>query len=507
MSPTTKTLAFSAILLTTLAYLRPPEYDEAYSIFLTANHARPAWPTAIFTPADVQNLYSGHSTFPQIAQNLKTGDVHPPLYFWLLHIWRDAFGPAWLTARLLSVLITLASLATLSRLARLTNIPAIPALLLCLCTYGFAYTAIITRGFALAQFFLILGVTLTFKTRPCERPPRHGGPPTRHGERSEATQESPPKPHRLTPALAGLALGAATFTNYLTLFTALTTLAYLTLKSPKTALTALITFLLFLPEAGKFFLAQHASRPGQFTKVSLPHAIPLLAKDAAAAWFGGLPLYAPNFAPEITAILILLAATTIFYIAKHPTPTTLPLTALTLSTPLGLLALGLIFNNTPIEIRYLSFSLPYLSLLIAASAPKPLQTTLLAIESVAILGLALSPATAQPQSAAAHQAAALATENTLTLLPFGNDGVGIPGPFIAAAPPTMRLEILNQTPPGLATESRLLLVTLALDDSSRAQIAAFHPGPCWRLQTTTPLIRQYLNTCAPHGPPINPGPH
>ena len=494
MSPTTKTLAIAAILLTTLAYLRPPEYDEAYSLFLTANHARPPWPTTIFTPADVKYLYTGSSTFQQIAQNLKTGDVHPPLYFWLLKLWRDLFGPAWFTARLLSVLITLATLTTLTRLARLTKTPENPTLLLCLLTYGFAYTALLARGFALAQFFLLLGVALAFETRHCER--------------SEATQESPRYPKRLTPYLAGLSLGAATFTNYLTLFTTLTTLAILTRNSPKNALKAALTFILFLPADGIFFLAQHASRPGQFQKFSLPHALPLLAKDSAAAWFGGLPLYAPNSAPEITALLILLAATTIFFIAARRTPNTIPLSALTLSTPIGLVVLGLIFHNTPIEIRYLSFSLPYLALLIAASAPKPLQTTLIAVESLAILGLALAPATAQPQQRAARQAAALDTPQTLVLLPFGNDGVGIPGPFIAAAPKTLEILLLHpNTPPNLAHQTTILLATLTLDDSSRQTItqtiAYLKTQTCWRLQSTTPLLEEYRNSCAAHGHTIN----
>jgi len=494
MPSPTKTLILAALLLTTLAYLRPPEYDEAYSIFLTTPHAHPPWPPTVFTPSDVKSLYFGPTTFQKIAQNLKTGDVHPPLYFWLLRIWRDLLGPTWFTARLLSVLITLATLATLTRLARLTATPAIPALLLCLGTYGFAYTAILARGFALAQFLLLLGVTLAFKIRHCER--------------SEATQTLTPSRHRISapiPTFAGLALGAATFTNYLTLFPALTALAFLARKSPKT----LIPFALFLPAAGNFFLAQHDARPAPFIPFSLPHAIRLLAKDSAAAWFGGLPLYAPKIlAPEITCLLILLAATTLYFIAKHRTPNTLPLAALTLSTPAGLLALGLIFNNTPIEIRYLAFSLPYLSLLIAAAAPKALQTALILTESLAIIGLAVSPLTAQPQAAAARQAAALATPATLTLLPFGNDGVGIPGPFIAAAPKTLKILLLHpNTPPNLTHQTTILLATLTPDAASRLAItqtlAYLNTLPCWHQESATTLLRAYRNTCGPHGQTIN----
>jgi hypothetical protein len=185
-----------------------------------------------------------------------------------------------------------------------------------------------------------------------------------------------------------------------------------------------------------------------------------------------------------------------------------PLAALTLATPAGLLALGFIFHNTPIEIRYLAFSLPYLALLIAAGTPRPFQALLWKIQLAAIIGLALSPLTAQPQRAAAREAAALSTSGTLTLVPFGNDGVGIPGPFLwealASGPESLTILLIHpNAQPNLTAQTRLLLVTLIQDDDSRdattqtrARLAA---SPCWRPQTTTPLVRLYQNICPPHG--------
>jgi hypothetical protein len=126
---------------------------------------------------------------------------------------------------------------------------------------------------------------------------------------------------------------------------------------------------------------------------------------------------------------------------------------------------------------------------------------LLATQSLATAGLTLSPLTTQPQSAAAQQAAALATPTTLTLLPYGNDGTGIPGPFIATAPDALTIQLLRpNTPPNLTRQSTLLLATLALDSASRTAIAQTEhllaTTPCWRPQTTTQLIRLYRNTCA-----------
>jgi len=202
------TLFLAALILTAVAHLRPPEYDEAYSIFLTAGDPRPAWPTTPFHPADVRALYTGHATLTQIAQNLRTGDVHPPLYFWTLELWRRLFGPGWFTARLLSVIFSLATLATLAHLARLTQTPVIPKLLITLLAYGYAYTSAITRGFALAQLLTTLGLTLIIQSR-------HAGE-GRH-----------PRLTSVLPTAAGTLFGAATFTNYLTLFTPLATLLWL----------------------------------------------------------------------------------------------------------------------------------------------------------------------------------------------------------------------------------------------------------------------------------------
>ena len=109
-------LPLAGLLLVLAAWLRGPEYDEAYSIFLTAGHARPPWPQGVFTAGSVRWLYAPHGSLAQIAHDLRQGDVHPPLYFWLLELWRRVAGAGWFTARLLSVGFTLAGLAGLGAL-------------------------------------------------------------------------------------------------------------------------------------------------------------------------------------------------------------------------------------------------------------------------------------------------------------------------------------------------------------------------------------------------------
>jgi len=315
--------------LIAIAYLRPPEYDEAYSIFLTAGDPRPAWPSSPFHPQDVRHFYAGRTSLPAIGQNLRAGDVHPPLYFWVLNLWRQDFGPGWFTARLLSVLLALATLATLAQAAKLAGAPVIPCLLITLFAYAFAYTSTIARNFALAQFLDTLGLTLTLATL------KTGG-------------------WRLK-TVAGLCFGAASFTNYLAIFTPLATLFWLTTRHASGRKPARLTtdhwplttsFLVFLPLDLYFFAAQHASRTGQFAAFRPVPALALIAKDSGAAIFGGLPLYAAPFTTPAAAALL------IFFLACLPFTKPAALFTLTaLATPAGLFLLGLMFNNTPIEIR------------------------------------------------------------------------------------------------------------------------------------------------------------
>jgi hypothetical protein len=485
-------LLLAATLLITIAALRPPEYDEAYSIFLTAGDPRPAWLTVPFHPSEVRSFYNGHASLSQIAFFLRATDVHPPLYFWSLEAWRHIFGPAWLTSRLLSVLFSVATLATLAHLARQTKTPVIPTLLITLLAYGYAYTSTITRNFALAQLLTTAALSLTVRSLGWAEPPRKRGEAHCH-------------PNNLHLAAAGALFSLATFTNYLSVFTPAATLVWLTTLHPskipscRRKLASTASFLaglsLFLPLDFYFFTAQHASRATQFPPFHPIQAALLIAKDSGAAIFGGLPLYAGAFGPIIAAALLIFF---LICLAKAAKPSLFTLTAL--ATPIGLFFLGLAFHNTPIEIRYLAFGIPSLALILA-TLPKPLLTTLIALESLGTIGLALAPSTMQPQALAARQAAALATPGALVLVPYGNDGVGIPGPFIEAAPSTLNILLIR---PGEAPDiqaPRIILARLRADDSSREAVEKtlnyLENNPCWTPGPSTALTSIFENRC-PH---------
>ncbi|GAN81393.1 hypothetical protein [Acidocella aminolytica] len=55
----------------------------------------------------------------------------------------------WFTARLLSVMFTLAGLFGLSRIARSSRLKVWPVLVFALLSYGFCYTGIVARLYAL----------------------------------------------------------------------------------------------------------------------------------------------------------------------------------------------------------------------------------------------------------------------------------------------------------------------------------------------------------------------
>jgi len=549
----------AGVLLATAA-LRGAEYDEGYTLLLAAGTPRPAWPAGIFTAADARTVFTGHAGLADIARDLRATDVHPPLYFWTVAAWRWLAGPSLFGVRLLSVACGVVALALVGGIARLARIPPAGAILLTVGCYGFAYTGAIARDFALAQALSLAGVWLAL--RADGRRQEQDAPPPLEGLGREADQgwgeglsryqgsvrpwhqPLPPFPSlkgrgrvfhicrifhvflRPTPAspralAAGLCLGAATLSNDLAVFVAGAALLWL-LPRARLWLAATAGFVLFLPADLWFFLAQRDSRPGQFPAFSLLGSLPRLAQYAAANLFGGLPLYVPAAARTAVAVGLATSAVPLLALVAlrwrrigAPRPRYL-VTLAALAPPAGLLLLGLAFNSTPIELRYLAFATPFVGLLLAgalASLPRRwcfgLGGALLAIQAVALLGLMTRQETMQPARATAAAAAILAAgggtagggaagagtagegaDGGVVLLPRGNDGVGVVGAFVNEAPDQLRLSIAEQTDTAqqldarVAGAHRIVLALIGVDAASRATSvllrAAFTADPCWR---------------------------
>jgi hypothetical protein len=274
------------------------------------------------------------------------------------------------------------------------------------------------------------------------------------------------------------------------------------LPRPRALVATSVGFALFLPADLWFYLAQRASRPGQFPPFSLLGTLPRLAQYSAANLFGGLPLYVPHAARVgVASFLALVIVGLVGLVAARwnriglPRPRLL-LTLAALAPPVGLLLLGLAFNATPIELRYLAFATPFAGLLLAGalgSLPRRwclgLGGAVLTLQAASLLGMMTRQETMQPARATARAAAAL-VEAGVVLLPRGNDGVGVVGAFINEAPDAMRLSIAEPTDTiyqlhaRVGTARRVVLVLIGVDAASRATSellrAAFTDAPCWR---------------------------
>lgn len=169
-----------------------------------------------------------------------------------------------------------------------------------------------------------------------------------------------------------------------------------------------------------------------------------------------------------------------------------------LAPPLGLLALGIAFDNTPIELRYLAFAVPFVALLLAAALPRPAVAAVLAVQALSLAGMATRAETMQPQQAAAQGAAVLAGQHGVVLVPRGNDGVGVAGVFLLSASPGLFVMVVEK-PPVEIPAPRVVLALLELDRESRATSAAlraaFAADPCWRLAAEAANLRAFDRVC------------
>ncbi len=530
--PLLPALVAAALVLISSAWLRSAEYDEQYTLFLTAGVARPSWPADAFPAGEVHRLQAGEASFAAITHDLRATDVHPPLYFWAVATWRTLVGDSLFAARLASVLFSLAALSLVAAIARLAGIPAVTAVLLTVGCYGFVYTGTIARGFALVQLLTLSGVALLLRA-------------DRRASGSIALA-------------AGALLGAATFSNYLAAFVAGAALLWLALRAchesraslrrstivtpakagaqkPREAAIfallgarfrghdevqgdssnsarilsviarsaavagldlrlamtvgpACIGVAAWLPADLWFFLAQRQSRMGQFAPFDAASSTVRLARYFAANLLGGLPLYVGGVASHVVAaalaaLLVALTGLTIRQWRGIATPGPRLLLAMAAAAPpLGLLLLGLAFGNTPIELRYLAFATPFVGLLLAGAfatlsrrTGRTLCGLVLAIQAFSLVGLITRPETMQPARATVASASSLVGDGVV-LLPHGNDGVGIVGAFAIEAPSTLRLLVVRKDASAAQIRARagrfprVVLALLGQDADSRATL-------------------------------------
>ncbi len=474
-------LLVAALALGAGAALRSTEYDETYTRLVTSPEPRPAWPDAVFTPAEAAPVLAAVAGPAEIARNLRETDVHPPLYFWLAGALRGS-GPGSVEAlRALSVLLSLGAVAAVMSAAGAAGLPPLATGLATALAYGFAYTGGVARGFALAHLLLGIGVlcvVLAWRRRAAG-----------------------------LAGLGGLAAGLASFANYLAAFPAAALLGWL-LVAPmpwrdrlRLAAAAGLPFLAVQAANLSFFLPQRESRPGQFEPFAPLPALALLGQFNAANIFGGLPLYLDGAARLAAAagLVALLGAVAlaVAWCWRMLGPTRWLWLGGFAAPSAGLLVLAAASGSTPIELRYLAFAVPFAAALLAGAAaalaerrPRPALAGLalvLAVQAAGSAGMALHPATRQPYRDALAAVAPLLGPDTLLLVPHGNDGVGIVGAVLAEAPRDQPLLLLRRAdaaaaPARAAGHARLVLLAITDregDAQADAARAALRDDPAW----------------------------
>ncbi|MBL6081786.1 glycosyltransferase family 39 protein [Belnapia sp. T18] len=434
---------------------------------------------------EVKNTFVSHSSLGTVVNNLRNTDVHPPLYFMFLSIWRELLGDNIVILRSFSVICSaLAVITWIFTIWRMGFSPIALGLAVTL-AYGFGYSGHIARGFALAHLFVaftVLAAVEAYRVR------------TRSWKFLSAWV-----------AVAGLCGGFATLTNYLAVFPVAAVLIWLIFNTPRKIISAACAGLPFaLATAANlyFFIAQKSARVGQFEPFELFSIVIKLIQLNAASLFGGLPLYVSSGARapvEVALGALLLMSTAMVVVAwrKLGPMRWLWLSGL-LAPSLGLMGLGVIFGNSPAELRYVAFSVPFAAGLFVSTAsvlyrnlPQVTSawfTLVLVVEAAGALGMMVHPKTQQPFRAALDAASPYFGSDTVLLVPAGNDGVGIMGSILQEVPrqqPILMMGHLNAstTPHRAAGFDKALLIGIGdRDGIKQIQDAsnALREYPFWR---------------------------
>ena len=96
--------------------------DEGISLLQTAGHPHPSWPRHPEPAGQSQLFYKGTAPLLQISDDLARTDIHPPVYFWTLALWRRALGSTIEVARTLSLIYSVATVLVLYLLLRVARV-------------------------------------------------------------------------------------------------------------------------------------------------------------------------------------------------------------------------------------------------------------------------------------------------------------------------------------------------------------------------------------------------
>ena len=462
-------IALATAIAVWAALHRSFELDEGYTYLILNGQPRIVWPQGVFTRPQIAHWFAGASSFARISADLKTYDVHPPLWFDLEELWRRAVGPDLLAARLLSVALMAASLVLVARLARACRAPVALTVAINALSYAVLYTGATVRMYPLANVLLLAGTLALLRALA----PRAG-------------PDATPRPV-LFAALAGLAFGLGTATHLFVVFPALAlglvaAGAWLARRRYAEVLVAALAALPAILWAASFYLVQQ-THDWQFAPFGVGSMLVRIAQRYAAALFGGTPLYVPHpLQVPVTGLLglLLLAALAVAALGLTRLVRDVPgriVLAGTLAMPAALFAVGAAVGKETVELRYLIYGLPFLAMFLAhgwreqrvvpRAAGALLAVAFLAAQLAGAVAMPFAHMTQQAARPAIAQIALLWQPGSLLLLPQASDTSGMTLDYGYEAPPDwpMLLVRADQDPAALlravAGRPRVFVILLA----------------------------------------------
>jgi hypothetical protein len=328
-------------------------YDEAITLLETAGNADPTW-SALPTPAATQKeLMVGSPTLREVAAGLRETDVHPPLYYGLLSIWRQIAGESIETARLFSVLFSSATVVLLYLLLRASGFrrPFWPSLVYSLSS-GAVHYGHEARNYTLAMFFVILAAFLAYL----------------------ATQIDFQKRTHLWIITLTIAVccGLAFHTNYLTIFPIFVLLAWCFVCAPKQhRMPVFVTIILSIVISAAGFSTlffQLGARPNQFQKALgfASELAKIIGANFAMLWSPVVSSSGIRWAVIGTVLILTLLGAAYIGVAWREIDKKLftLMAGLAIAPSLGVLSLDLIFSKSLGKSSYVLFAGPAIVILL-----------------------------------------------------------------------------------------------------------------------------------------------
>ena len=450
------------------ALSRSFELDEGYTYLILNGRPRIAWPAGVFARPQIAHWFAGTSSVAQISADLKTYDVHPPLWFYLEELSRRAVGPGLLPARLLSVALMAGCLVLVARLARACRAPVALTVAINALAYAVLYTGATVRMYPLANLLLLAGTLALLR----------------------ALAPNGARRPMLFAALAGLAFGLGTATHLFVVFPALAlglvaAGVWLARRRYAEVLVAALAALPAILWAASYYLVQQ-THDWQFVPFGVGSMLGQIAQRYAAALFGGTPLYVPRALQlPVTALLggLLLAALGAAALGLPRLVRDVPgriVLAGTLAMPAALFTVGAAVGKETVELRYLIYGLPFLAMFLARgwreqgvmprAAGALLAVAFLAAQLAGAVAMPFAHMTQQAARPAIAQIALLWQPGSLLLLPQAADTSGMTLDYAYEAPPDwpMLLITADQDPAALlrAVEGRPRLFVILLADAA-----------------------------------------